>query len=39
MLTVKEDLEGRRVLTVVGDDNTRAANDLAGLTLSVDLLQ
>lgn len=36
-LTLKEDLESGRVLTVVGDDNARAANDLSGLTLTVDL--
>lgn len=36
-LTLKEDLESGRVLTVVGDDNARAANDLSGLALTVDL--
>lgn len=34
---LKEDLESGRVLTVVGDDNARAANDLSGLALTVDL--
>lgn len=36
-LTLKEDLESGRVLTVVGDDNARAANDLSGLALTVNL--
>jgi hypothetical protein len=36
--TVKEDLEGRGVLSVVGDDDTRASDDLSGLALSVNLL-
>jgi hypothetical protein len=37
--TVEEDLEGGRVLAVVGDDNARAADDLAGLALTVNLLR
>lgn len=37
--TVEEDLEGGRVLAVVCDDDARAAHDLAGLALTVDLLQ
>jgi hypothetical protein len=37
-LTLKQDLKGRTVLTVVGDDDTRTSNDLPGLTLSVDFL-
>lgn len=37
-LTVEEDLESWRVLTVVGDDDARASDDLSGLALSVDLL-
>ena len=37
VLTLKEDLEGGRVGTVVGDDDTRAADDLAGLALTVNL--
>jgi hypothetical protein len=37
ILTLEEDLEGGRVGTVVGDDDTRAANDLAGLALAVNL--
>jgi len=37
-LTVEEDLEGRAVLAVVGDDDTRASDDLAGLAFTVDLL-
>lgn len=38
-LTVKEDLEGGGVLAVVGDDDTRASDNLPGLALSVNLLQ
>lgn len=34
---VEEDLEAGGLGTVVGDDDTRAADDLAGLALTVDL--
>lgn len=34
---VEEDLETLRLLSVVLDDDARAANDLSGVTLSVDL--
>lgn len=37
-LTLEEGLESGRVGTVVGDDDTRAADDFAGLALTVDLL-
>ena len=35
---VEEDLKGGRVLTVVGDDDARASDNLSGLALSVDFL-
>jgi hypothetical protein len=36
---VEEDLESGGVLSVVGDNDTRASDDLSGLALSVDLLR
>jgi hypothetical protein len=38
LLTIKQDLKGWGVLTVIGNAHTRASNDFSWFTISVDFL-
>jgi len=38
-LVLEEEVKGLGLLTVVGDTDTRAGNDLAGVTLGIDLAE
>jgi hypothetical protein len=37
ILTIQEDVHGLRFFSEIGDSNARAANDLTGVTLAIDL--